>query len=42
MDSTHCTVNEMLQVLNGSIGIVPYGLLLDDNDTAVSISGQVS
>ena len=42
VDSTHCTVSEILQVLNGSIGTVPYGFLLDDNDTAISISGEAS
>lgn len=39
--NTRCVDSEILQVLNGSIGIVPYGLFLDDNETAISISGEV-
>ena len=36
-----CTESELLQVLTGSIGVVPDGYFVTENETAEIISDQV-
>ena len=37
-----CTESQLLQVLIGSIGVVPDGYFLLENETAETFSGRVS